>query len=207
VTQAATRRLFFALWPDERMQSALAEATRAITEAADGRSIPAENFHLTLAFLGSVEEAKIATLSSIAAHVAEAFRNLSHTGGGPLAQAERDSHQRITSDAPIAITLDKVEHWRKPELLCATASEVAPEAAALAQVLKEALVAAGFAPDLKPFRVHATLARKVRRVSRALTMPPVAWTFTELRLIESRTDPRGSAYSTVEKWVLYKRDP
>jgi 2'-5' RNA ligase len=170
------------------MQSALADATRAITDAADGRAIPAENFHLTLAFLGSLEETKIAALSSIAENVAAAYRDLPQ------------------SAEPIAITLDKAEHWRKPELLCATASEPAPAAAALAHVLKEALVAGGFAPDLKPFRVHATLARKVRRVSRALTMPPVAWTFTELRLIESRTDPHGSSYSTVEKWVLYKRE-
>jgi RNA 2',3'-cyclic 3'-phosphodiesterase len=188
VKDAPTRRLFFALWPDKRMQSALAQATRAITDAADGRAIPAENLHLTLAFLGSVPESKAATLSPIAANVASAFRDLPQGA------------------EPVSITLDKAEHWRKPELLCATATEPAPAAAALAQVLKEALVAGGFAPDLKPFRVHATFARKVRRVSRALTMPAVAWTFTEFRLIESRTDPRGSSYSTVEKWALYKRD-
>ena len=197
-----TRRLFFALWPDKRMQSALADATRAITDAADGRAIPAENLHLTLAFLGSVPESKIAALSPIAANVAGAVRSLAETdSGSPLAPSER-----AACHAPIAITLDKVEHWRKPELLCATATEPAPAAAALAQTLKDALVAGGFAPDLKPFRVHATLARKVRRVSRALTMPPVVWTFTEFHLIESRTDPRGSSYSTLEKSVLYKRE-
>jgi 2'-5' RNA ligase len=184
----STRRLFFALWPDERMQSALAEATRAIAGACDGRAVPAENFHLTLAFLGAVPESKIAALSAIAKEVARAFREL----------PERS--------APIDITLDHVEQWRRSELLCATATAPAPPAEALAQVLKEALVAGGFSPDLKPFRAHATLVRQVHRVSRALAITPVTWTFSEFRLIESRTDPRGSAYSTVEKWVLYKRD-
>ena len=186
------------------MQSALADATRAITDACDGRAVPAENFHLTLAFLGSVPESKIATLAPIAKNVVDAFRNLAQTGADP--EPARASREQPAPDAPIAITLDKGEHWRKPELLCAIASEPSPVASALAQVLKEALVAGGFAPDLKPFRVHATFARKVRRVSRALTLPPVTWTFTDFRLIESRTDPRDSSYSTVEKWALYEHD-
>lgn len=184
MTTEPTRRLFFALWPDKLMQSALADATRAIADACDGRAVPAENFHLTLAFLGSVPESKLADLSRIAGAVADAFRSLP------------------SRSSPIVITLDKAEHWRKPEVLCATGLEPPPAAVALAQVLKEALVAGGFAPDLKPFRVHATLARKVRRVSGALTMLPIEWSFAEFHLIESRTDPKGSSYSTIQRWSL-----
>ena len=182
-----TRRLFFALWPDERMQTALAGATRGTTEAIDGRAIPTVNLHLTLAFLGSVLETRIAALTPIAAQVAAAFPQ---------------------SLAPIDVTLDTVEYWRKPELLCATASAPAPGAAALAHALKSALVTGGFTPDLKPFRVHATLARKVRRVSGELSVAPVRWTFADFRLIESRAGRSGSApgssYSTREKWALYE---
>ena len=98
-----------------------------------------------------------------------------------------------------------MEHWRKSELLCATATAPSAAAAALAQQLKDALIAGGFAPDLKPFRVHATLVRKVQRVSAKLTLAPVVWTFADFRLIESRTDPSGTSYSTVEKWALDKR--
>jgi RNA 2',3'-cyclic 3'-phosphodiesterase len=196
VTSERTRRLFFALWPDERMQAALAVATRNITGASDGRAIPTANLHLTLAFLGAVPETRIAALSPIAAQVAAAF---------PQAPERVRGEQ---SRAPIELTLDTLEHWRKPELLCATASEPAPAAAALSHALKSALVTGGFAPDLKPFRVHATLARKVRRVSGELRVAPVPWRFADFQLIESRTGGSGSAsgssYSTREKWALYE---
>jgi 2'-5' RNA ligase len=177
----ASRRLFFALWPDEGMQAALAEATEAIVQSSDGRPLPPENYHITLAFLGAVPESRIGALRPIAAQVAEAF---------PL------------HGEPIEVTLDRVEHWRKPQLLVATASSTPTLAARLSEQLKRALVGQGFSPDLKPFRAHATLARKVRRVTRELDMPPVHWTFRDFRLIESRTEPSGPIYSTREIWAL-----
>ena len=70
------------------MQTALADATHAITGSADGRAVPTANFHLTLAFLGAVPETRIAALTPIAAQVAAAFPQ---------------------SHAPIDVTLDTVE--------------------------------------------------------------------------------------------------
>ncbi len=176
-----SHRLFFALWPDTAMQAALEGATRAIVQASDGRAVPAANFHLTLAFLGSVPESRIEAVRAVAAQLAGTF------------------HLR---DEPIDLALDHAEHWRKSEILCAVASATPPIAVSLAEQLKRALLAAGFAPDLKPFRAHATFARKVRRVTCELDMFPVRWTFRDFRLIESRTDAAGSIYSAREIWVL-----
>jgi 2'-5' RNA ligase len=67
------------------------------------------------------------------------------------------------------------------------------------------LTADGFAPDLKPFRAHATLARKVRRVTGERNMPAVRWIFNDFRLIESRTAPSGSIYSSREIFILDAR--
>jgi 2'-5' RNA ligase len=184
---STTARLFFALWPDEAMQVALAAAVAAIVREAgpDSRAVPAKNLHLTLAFLGAVPQSRFEALSEVAAQVART----SHAG-----------------ELPLRLTLDAVEHWRKPQILCATASETPHAVASLAESLGHALTAAGFAPDLKPFRPHATVGRKVRRVTGDLHIEPVRWTFREFHLIESQTHPEGSSYSTLEKWALDKRD-
>jgi 2'-5' RNA ligase len=192
---STTARLFFALWPDEAMQVALAAAVAAsVREAGPGsRAVPAENFHLTLAFLGAVPLLRFEALCQVAAQFAQGFD---------------------AGELPLAVTLDIVEYWRKPQILCATASETPPVAITLAERLQATLTAQGFAPDLKPFRVHVTLARKVRRVTPELQhIEPVRWSFRDLHLVESRTEPAGAAgaahasiYSTVEKWVLDKRD-
>jgi 2'-5' RNA ligase len=193
------------------MQAALADATCTITAASDGRAVPAANFHLTLAFLGAVPESRIAALSPIAAQVAATFAQVDdlHSSEPQPRAGERSNRQPgELPRAPIEVSLDTLEHWRKPEILCATASKPAPAAVALAEALKSALLAEGFAPDLKPFRPHATLARKVQRVSGELKVAPVRWRFADFHLIESRTSGSGSeaasSYSTREKWALYE---
>jgi RNA 2',3'-cyclic 3'-phosphodiesterase len=205
-----TRRLFFALWPDATMQSALGEATRAIVSSSDGAPVPPQNFHFTLAFLGSVPESRIADLTPIAARVALAFQDVTRSGRGaePRAATAATHGARAgveaapIGEAPVAITLDRIELWRKSQVLCATSRAQPTHAIALAETVKRALTEHGFAPDLKPFRAHATLARKVRRVTGERTMPPVIWTFREFRLIESRTASSGSLYSTREIYAL-----
>jgi 2'-5' RNA ligase len=174
----SARRLFFALWPSEAMQSELSVETRDAVADCGGRPIGRESLHLTLAFLGSVPETAVRL----------------------LAETARATASCQTSGA-VAVTLDAIDYWRKPQLLCAVARD-AHAAAALASALRQLLTGAGFSPDLKPFRAHATLARKVARAPKDLSMTPVVWSFTQFALIESRTDPRGSVYSMVDSWTL-----
>jgi 2'-5' RNA ligase len=147
--------------------------------------VPAQNFHLTLAVLGAVPEHRIADLTPIAARVSLAYQADAQTAG-----------------APLVIALDRIDYWRRSEILCATASTSSVPATALAGALRSALTDHGFAPDLKPFRTHATLARKVRRVTRERDMPAVRWTFRDFHLVESRTAPSGAVYSTCEIYSL-----
>ena len=161
------------------MQAALSAAADSIVAEAlhagsSVRRVPAENFHLTLAFLGSVALDRMAAVEAVGAQCARGH--------------------------PIEVVLDGIEHWRKPQVLCATASETPPVASALAETLKRALVEQGFTPDLKPFRVHATVARKVRRVARELRIEPVRWRFDSLHLVESKTAPAGSTYRPITGW-------
>ena len=188
-----SRRLFFALWPDDAMQAALAEATRSLLSSCDGTPVPPRNFHFTLAFLGAVPESRIAALTPIAARVALAFTSVAAGGS---------ADELSGSASPLTITLDHIDYWRKSQILCATPTAEPTAAIALAETLKRVLTEQGFAPDLKPFRAHATLARKVGRVTHERSMPSVRWSFGDFRLVESRTAPTGSIYSGREIYPL-----
>jgi len=182
-----TRRVFFALWPDEALRVALAHATRKAVKACGGRPVPAESLHITLVFLGSVPERRIPELTSIARIVADT----------------------VPADAvPPRLTFDRIEHWKKSHILCATVGEQSTGSlasiTALAEKLKGEAVSAGFTPDLKPFRAHVTVARKVARSTRSLDMHSVLWDCNGFALVESRTAATGAVYSVIESWSLVR---
>lgn len=157
-----------------------------------GRSVPADNLHVTLAFLGSVPERRLPELAGIARRAASPGRIACESAEAPR--------------APLELAFDHLEHWRAAQLLCAAPAEPSMPAAALAGRLQTLLAQSGFGPDLKPFRPHVTVARKVARPGAAGRMQPVVWRFTELALIESRTLPAGALYSVVDSYPLCGAD-
>lgn len=182
-----TRRLFFALWPDVEQRAALVHATRKAVRSSGGRPVPEQSLHVTLAFLGSVPERRMPELQAIAWRVA------------------RDTRAGV----PLVMVFDRLMHWTRERLLCALGSEPPAEpsgAPVLAESLKSKTVAAGFSPDLKPFRAHVTLARKVAHAHSAQPLGPILWRFEAFALIESRTDPRGAVYSVIESYLLGKSE-
>ena len=165
------------------MQAELAAAARATLEAiGPAKRVPVENFHLTIAFLGSVPESALSSVSDSARECA----------GSLTAVGER-----------VELRFDEIDWWRRAQIVCAVAGRPPRAAADFADALRRALSLRGFAPDLKPFRAHVTLARHVRRGPRHRTVEPVVWAFEQFALVESRTDPAGSLYSVRESWPLY----
>lgn len=175
------RRLFLALWPQSSLQVTLAEATRGALLAGGGRPVPPESFHITLAFLGSVPERRLVEVIAIVGRVADE-----------------------TAWPALQFDFDGIEYWKKSKVVCATASSPPPGAVALADTLKSQLHAAGFTPDLKPFRAHITLVRKVLRPIPipAMNIEPVILNFTAFALVESRTEPEGAVYRVLESFPL-----
>ena len=179
---AGPHRLFFALWPDAPARARLEQATQAVVQTRGGRPVPAEQLHLTLAFLAAVPAARRAELLALA----------------PVAVRAAG-----LADAPLALTLGQLERWSGPQVLCVLPIHPPAALGALARSLTRALGAAGFTPDLKPFRPHVTVARKVVRPSEPVPIAPVRWSFERVALIESRTLERGPVYSVVETCPLY----
>jgi len=161
--------------------------------------VPVPSLHVTLAFLGGVPEGRVPELDRIARRVADAF---------PAA------------GQPLLVSFDRLAYWARPQILCALgtgeleAAQAVGEpreadaagAPALSATLKSETAAAGFSPDLKPFRAHVTVARKVAQAPSELALQPVLWRFDAFALIESRTDPAGPIYSVIESYLLVKAE-
>ena len=187
-----TRRLFFALWPDEPSRDALVHATRKAVRHSGGRPVAEHNLHATLLFLGSVAESRVSEVATI----------------GARASAETLVALGDASSAP-GFVFDRIEMWHKAHVLVATTSAATGGAHLVANALVDRLQreasGAGFAPDPKPFRPHVTLARKVAFLKTVLRMEPVAWRFAAFALVESRTDPAGPVYTVLQSYPLTAR--
>ena len=166
-------RLFFALWPDPVQVQALRARVDAIVDSVEGKLQRPDQWHVTLEFMGQVPHERQPALRAAADRVRQ---------------------------SPLAIEFDRVEHWRKPQVVCLVASRVPAALTALVLQLHAALAAEGFTLDARPFRPHLTLARKVRAAADSLLEPPFVWRSRGFALVRSVTDPAGSRYEPLCWW-------
>jgi len=164
MTDPATRRLFFAFWPDELLRRRLEAARNRLFPLA-GRPVAVAGLHVTAAFLGGVPAHRLPELLALA---------------GPV--------------TPLAIDLDRLEHWPKPRVLVAAGTHLTDDLRALVDGLWRRLDRLGFARESRPYRPHVTLARDVRHVRADLPWTPVRWNVERVCLVESVPSPAGTVY-------------
>ena len=175
-------RLFFALQPTPEQSAALAAQVAPLVAHLGSQGSPAENLHATLCFIGAIEPARLDALRAAAATL---------------------------RGRPVRLSFDALDYWETPKILCATSSRDSSSANELSIALGEAAVAAGFSPDIKPFRAHVTLARKISAAQAATVPwplplePPTVMRANRFVLMESRRTDAGSIYSAVDSWPLY----
>jgi 2'-5' RNA ligase len=165
--RSTCRRLFLALWPTAEIRVRLATGIRDWLGQKASQAQRPDQWHTTLVFIGYVDEV--------------------------VAEAVEDLAASVTC-APFVLTLDRLDHWRKPGIACLTASETPPPLQQLVAELEAALDAANIAYDRRPYRPHLTLARKVARLDRKGPIPPLAWPVDDFALMESISSPAGSRY-------------
>ena len=132
------------------------------------------HLHLTLHFLGQVDGTLLGPLRDLGA-----------------AQAAR----RFT------LVLDRIGHWRRPQILWAGSSSVPGELPQLHERLGAGLNALGIETEARGFKPHVTLARKVREPPPVQPLSPLAWPVGELVLVESRPGSLPS-YHPLGRWAL-----
>ncbi|HEX6550344.1 MAG TPA: RNA 2',3'-cyclic phosphodiesterase [Gammaproteobacteria bacterium] len=170
-----SERLFFALWPDPVLRDTIYKATRKAVRASGGKPVPPANFHVTLAFLGS--------LAPEAAAVA------------------REAATAIRGQA-FELRLDQLGFWPQPQVVWLGANRVPDAARRLAEQLASGLREGGLQLDPRPFVPHVTLARKVGKPGELGSVRPISWMAQDFVLVHSMTHPSGSEYSVLQRWPL-----
>jgi len=173
-------RCFFALEPKPATRRAIAEwRERAFPPLP--RPVRPDNLHLTLAFVGELEPARLERL----------FEGVS---------SALDAEQ----PAPEPIHLDTVGYWASPGLLWLGPSATPPALADLAQLLRQVSQRLGRHREQQPFRPHVTLFRgcDVPPPAPACT-PDVTMPFDTVTLFESRRGRNGIVYIPLSDWPLF----
>jgi len=168
-------RLFFALYPDPDTRRAIHALTGAVT-GRDGRRVPADNIHLTLAFLGHLEPAAVDCV---------------------CAGADR------LSGSGFELALDTLGHWQRPQVAWLGASRVPDALRALAAGLAAVQAGCGLAADEREYSPHVTLLRKARRPLPATGLAlTVAWRADSFVLMDSVSGAGGVSYTVRREWPL-----
>ena len=141
----ALLRLFIALWPTPATRTAVAAAQEALRCPAGTRRVAASDLHLTLAFIGAVEQEQLG----------------------------RVTHDADMASARVELTLDRLDVWKGGTVVLRPTC-VPAALADLQGRLVQSLRACGVAFDARPFSPHVTLARKARGLEVA-ALPPLRW--------------------------------
>lgn len=167
------KRLFFALWPDDESRQQIDQLNQQIT-LPDSRKLIPDNLHITLVFLGNVDDA-------IAAAV-----------------------QRRAGDIiapPISLQFDELDYWVKPKVVCLTCQRQPKAVYLLVNALTRMLVDYPIRVEQRPYRAHITLARKAKQRPQ-FNFNPVMINADSFALVESTSTDNGVRYQVIERWLL-----
>ncbi len=174
--EAPPQRLFFALWPEVRLQKRIAHWAERC-ESCGGRRVPEANIHITLAFLGGVNRERRDCLETAADEVVV---------------------------APFELILDRIGYWSRSRCLWLATTQIPPGLLELARALRAAMPVCGLEAERRPFRLHLTLRRRAHRAPRFRTIEPIFWHASDFALVTSETRPEGARYEVLRRWPLVR---
>jgi 2'-5' RNA ligase len=166
-------RLFFAWWPPVEAQEQLHQIAQEQVPGHNARLTRRDKIHLTLAFLGPVDEA--------------------------FAQCAR----RAAADVrwqPFSLVFDRLGWFPRARVMWAGCSASGTQLADLVDQLNQNLVQCGYQPEQRRYQPHLTLARKVNRGPRAIEIPPLECRFERFALVESVLDAEGAHYHVLDQF-------
>ena len=176
------RRLFIAADIDDAARAACARVAEQLRASGwPARWVAPENYHLTVAFLGGVDDERIAE----------------------LAVTTRDAAARARSFEVPLDTAGAFPNARKPRVAWVGPAADVPAFGALCNAIRRPLAALGFT-FAEHVDAHVTLARSDGRVALPPVEPPriAPQRIASLTLYESFTERAGARYVALDRFAL-----
>ncbi len=170
------RRLFFALWPDKAVRQ---QIQAAAFPKLNSNSVPPENWHITLVFLGTCSASQQARFI------------------------------RVTDDLraePFEFVLDTTGQFKRARVAWLGCYHCPEPLEDLHQKLVTCLKQAcpdfpGLPTLICPYVPHLTLYRKIKQPYDAVFISPILWKVNRIHLLESCRGARP-VYRSVKSWQL-----
>lgn len=167
------KRLFFALWPDDKSRHHIDQINQKVSLTGIRKLIP-DNLHITLVFLGNVEDDIAAAVQKRAAEVIA---------------------------PPVSLSFDELDFWPKPKVLCLTCCKQPKAIYELVNALTSMVSAYPVRLEQRPYRAHITLARKAWQRPDT-EFEPVVINADSFALVESKSTEQGVRYEVLQRWPL-----
>lgn len=161
------RKLFFALWPDDRQRDRLRDAINSVARDVEGKAVDRRNWHITLAYIGLLNDEYVYELQ-------ERARNI---------QVE-----------PFRLSFDRLEYWPRPKLAVLSAATVPAELQALVESLNTVFHNVRETPYDRTYRPHVTVSRSARPFSTERLAQRESSDWSGFELMESISEPGGVRY-------------
>lgn len=173
-----SERLFFAVFPDAQAHAGI----QRLVDHMDlqGRPVPPQNWHITLAFLGSVSADQRLDYERAAAQV---------------------------WDAPFHLILDRLGYFPDARAMWLESREAPGRLFKLHRHLQKSLVKAGYQRDRRHFRAHLTLARNTGHPGVFDLPEPIPWRVAHFHLVRSELKPDGPIYYKEREYLLTGERP
>jgi len=170
-TSTSTQRIFIGLWPDKAAQTALHPLSAAALQHCGGRALRPDQWHITLAFLGSLSMQDV---------------------DGLCAQA---SEWQLPT-APFCI--DHYGYFKQAGIVWVGSQETVSlqQMAACHRRLWQYLLPLGYRPEQRPFVPHVSLLRQAESctLDALSSFIPFDWYSAHCYVVESRPTARGTHY-------------
>ncbi|OWY41070.1 RNA 2',3'-cyclic phosphodiesterase [Xenophilus sp. AP218F] len=171
-----TQRCFLACLPPAHCLPGLLRQQEWLAAQVGGRIIPAAQLHLTLAFLGELDDTALQEAVACAG------------------QSAAGLYGELTLDR--AGSFDAGAVW--------SGSSAPPERLLAWQArLRDALGARGIALPARPFVPHISLLRRPEREVAPQALPPLSLPLQELCLLASAPQASGARYQLLQRWAAW----